>query len=87
MPCHFCGVVNTICFWGPRPVKSWKRPVPPVISVPMLAGGFVFTWAMLQKESILGVALGALLLAMGAFGIVIALLGCDNCVARAFGEF
>jgi hypothetical protein len=53
----------------------------------MLAGGFVFTWAMLQKESILGVALGALLLAMGAFGIVIALLGCDNCVARAFGEF
>lgn len=57
-----------------------------MISVPMLPGGFVFAWAMFQKESILGVALGALLLAMGAFGIVIALLGCDNCVARVFGE-
>ncbi len=86
MPCHFCGVVNTISYWGPRPVKSWKRPVLLLISVPILAGGFAFAWVMFQQQSIAGAVLGLFVLAAGACGIVISLFGCDDCVARLFGD-
>jgi hypothetical protein len=88
MPCRFCGIVNTICYGGPRPVKSWKRPVLLVVSLPILAGGGAFGWVMFfSKASIVGAVLGLFVLAMGACGIVISILGCDNCVARFFGEF
>jgi hypothetical protein len=86
MPCHFCGVVNTICYWGPRPVKSWKRPVLLIGFVPVLAGCFAYAWVMLQHQSIPGAVLGLFLLAAGACGIVISLFGCDDCVARLFGD-
>lgn len=86
MSCRFCGAVNTLCYWGPRPVKTWKRPVLLVISVPIVIGGFAFAWAMFGHQSILGVMLGLFLGAAGIFGIVIALLGCDECVARYSGS-
>jgi uncharacterized membrane protein HdeD (DUF308 family) len=86
MPCRFCATVNTICFWGPRPVRSWKRPVLLIGSVPILVGGFAFAWVMFQQQSIAAALLGLTLLAMGAFGIVTSLLGCDDCVARLFGD-
>jgi hypothetical protein len=41
---------------------------------------------MLQHQSIPGAVLGLFLLAAGACGIVISLFGCDDCVARLFGD-
>jgi hypothetical protein len=86
MPFRLCGTINTICFWGPRPVKSWKRPALVICSVPILGGGFAYAMAMLQVQSIVDLVLGLILLAMGACGIVTSLVGCDDCIARLFGD-
>jgi hypothetical protein len=87
MPCRFCGIVNTICYWGGRSVKPWKRPLLFIASVPFLAGGLAYAWVMVQQQSVAGTVLGLIVLAISAGGIVISLRGCDDCVARFFGDF
>jgi hypothetical protein len=86
MPCRLCGTVNAVCFWGPRQVKSWKRPALLICSIPLLAGGMPFAWVMLQMQSIAGAILGLFIFAVGACGIVTSAIGCDDCVARLFGD-
>jgi len=86
MPCPFCRVVNTVCYWGPRPVKSWKRPLVFVASVPITAGGLAFAWVMFEKQSVAGVAIGLFLAAVGALSFGVAIWGCDQCVARLFAD-
>lgn len=85
MPCRFCGTVNTLCYWGPRPVKAWKRPALLVGSVPIIVGSLAIAWAIFG-QSIIGVILGLFMSAVGAFRVVISLFGCDECVARFFGD-
>ena len=87
MPCHFCGAENKICYWGPCPVKPWKRPVLLALSALFLIGGAAFAWTTFCQENAAGVILGAFPSALGALGIVISLFGCDECVARFSGRF
>jgi len=56
-------------------------------SVPILVGGFAYAWVMFQQQSIAAALLGLIVLAIGALAIVTSLFGCDDCVARLFGEF
>jgi hypothetical protein len=79
-------VVITICFWGPRPVKPWKRVGLLIASVVILAIALVSGWAILLRNSYVGAVLDLSLWAMGIFGIVIWRRGCDECVARCFGD-
>jgi len=87
MSCRLCGTVNTICFWQAGPVKPWKRWVLLIGSVAVLLLGFSLASDLLQAPSIVGAFFALLILAMGAFGIVVSLFGCDDCVARCFGDF
>jgi hypothetical protein len=86
MPCLFCRVVNTLCYWGPRQIKAWKRPVLCVLSVPILLGGLAFTWAMFDKQSVAGAGIGLFIAVVGALGIGVSLRGCDQCVARMMAD-
>ena len=84
--CQFCPVVAKIAFWGPRPVRSWKRPVL-----------FVFALAILLVSGALIVIVPGPLSPFTWFGFVVLALvcilglstsikGCDACVARLFGD-
>lgn len=86
MPRHLCNPINAICFWGPQPVKSWKRPAMLAVSVPTLVGGIAFAWTMPQIQTLGGAAFCFVLLALGISGIVTSSAGCDHCVARLWGS-
>jgi len=64
-------------------VKPWKRWVLLTGSVPILLLGVA---GMFQTQSIVSAVLGLLISVMGAGGIVVSLFGCDDCVARFFGD-
>jgi hypothetical protein len=86
MRCYFCKLINTLCFWGPRPELRWKRPWLFAISAVSLT---VLTVAvsMSRSESFLVFyVLGPFVIAMSILGIVTSIGGCDACVARLFGE-
>jgi len=85
--CPTCRIVQTVCFWGPLKAVSWKRPALLLASTLIIAGMIVLaisvvapahgTWQWLLLAPIL---------AFGVMGLVVALLGCANCVARIFGS-
>jgi len=83
--CRLCRVVPVICFWGPRPEKRWKRPGLFAASVLItLLGAVVF--APNLPAAIVLYALFGFILAVGIFGIVVSVFGCNACVARTFGD-
>lgn len=85
--CPYCKVVNTICYWGPRPEAKWKRWVllasalPFAVSVPGALCVLGWTVAGLGASALL-----APLFLLGVLGVLVAIHGCDACVARIFGE-
>ena len=85
MPCRFCGVVNTLCYWGPRPIKSWKRPLLLVASVILTVGGLAGAWIVFEQGLVVAF-LSSILAALGALGIAVSLFGCNKCVARLFAD-
>ena len=87
MSCSYCTVVNKLCFWGPRPEKEWKRPSLFLGSL-LLCGGFGYLlWLLLGHENYFFFAVLAVPLVAGSvLGIVVAVRGCNACVARLFGE-
>ena len=87
MPCPYCKTVNTICFWGPMPERTWKRPWLFVFSL-VLSGGFgTLIWLFWAKEDSLAFAgLSALLVVAGILGLMVSIKGCNACVARLFGQ-
>ena len=85
--CPYCKIVNTLCFWGPRPYARWKRPTLFFASVLLTAGFGALAWWMLQRPGNgLTVVLSGLLALVGVLGVAVALHGCNACVARLFGE-
>lgn len=85
--CNYCWVVQHIAFWGALREATWKRPVLLICSL-ALVGVFAFaTWVQLgQGESNVFICLSVLLAALGFLGVLVALKGCDACVARLFGS-
>jgi len=85
--CSYCKVVNTICFWGPRPQASWKRPVLVLCALPFFIGIPALFWVFLGRQEI-GVLwlLGIPLFLLSVLGLLVALRGCNACVSRLFGE-
>jgi len=85
--CPYCTVVNVVCFWGPMRERPWKRPVLFVASA-ILAAGFgaalVYTWSKYPRWGLRVMLMS--LVVVGAFGVLVALRGCDACVARLLGS-
>jgi hypothetical protein len=85
MTCPVHKAVNTICFWGPRPVKSWKRPALFALSLPFVLGAIALWWYF-GGRGFAAIWPIVIAVAIGGFGTVVSLFGCDECVARGFGE-
>lgn len=85
--CSCCRVVQFVAFWGALREATWKRPVLFICSL-ALGGGFAFaTWVQLgQGGSGVSIFLSALLTALGCLGVLVALRGCNACVARLLGS-
>jgi hypothetical protein len=83
--CRLCQPVSLICYWGPRPERKWKRWGLFVCSV-LIAGFAVFMFMPRYPDAITLYGLSGLLFLMGIGGAVVALLGCDACVARLSGD-
>lgn len=88
MSCKLCPIVDRVCFWGALgPVKRWKRPVLLACSVAILGLGIFYCVLLLTRpHNAANIALGILTLAIGMFGLIVSWLGCDECVAKAFGR-
>jgi len=85
--CSCCQVVQFIAFWGALREAVWKRPVLFIFSLALGAGFAFATWVQLSKgESGVSIFLSALLAALGCLGVVVALKGCNACVARLLGS-
>jgi hypothetical protein len=84
--CSYCRVVQLIAFWGAQREAGWKRPVLLICSL-LAFGIFAFaTWVQSGKgESVAAISLSVLLAALGFLGVLVALKGCNACVARLFG--
>lgn len=85
--CQYCKVVNTVCFWGPRPEATWKRPVLLLCALPFVVGIPVLFWVFWERQ---GTAvlwlLGVPLFLLGVLGLLVGFKGCSACVARLCGE-
>jgi hypothetical protein len=69
------------------PERTWKRPWLFILSL-VLGGGFgALIWVFWAKEDSWAFAgLSALLVAASTLGLLVAVKGCNACVARLFGS-
>jgi hypothetical protein len=85
-PCPTCRIVQTVCFWGPYKVASWKRPALLILSI-LITGGLLalasFVIALPNTTWLWFLVVPVL--AFGVLGVVVALRGCLNCVSHIFG--
>ena len=86
MRCYFCKVINTLCFWGPRPEMRWKRPWLFAICAVSLTVLMVAVSMSREESFLVSYLFGPFLIAISLLGIVVSIGGCDACVARLFGE-
>ena len=85
--CPTCPTVQAVCFWGPLKVAAWKRPTLLALSALVVAGLLALavfslattraTWQWFLLVPMLG---------LGILGLVVALRGCPDCVARISGS-
>ncbi len=91
MNCKFCKPVNMICFWGPRKEAGWKRPILLVCSLGFALGIGAILWLTTfhatGPELVLVVLPALPFSLLSVAGLVVALAGCDACVARLLGEY
>jgi peptidoglycan/LPS O-acetylase OafA/YrhL len=88
MSCACCKSVNTICFWGPRRPARWKRPVLFVLSLVAVVGLSALIWTFKARpDALFFNGLAAIFVLAGLLSVVVAVRGCDACVARLLGEF
>ena len=87
MTCPYCPTVNKLCFWGARPERPWKRPVLLVLALLLSGGSGALLWMLRDRPNyLLFAAVGGLFLMASILSVLVALHGCDACVARLFGE-
>ena len=88
MACPTHTIVDKVCYWGPRPIRKWKRPFLLLGSIilAILASAFIFLVCERQPYISL-LVLGFGILSGAVFGIIVGLVGCDDCVAKLSGDF
>ena len=85
--CAYGGIVNTLCFWGPMPEATWKRPLLLLSTIPFLAGVPALFWAFRDhKDAAVLYVLGGTLFALALLGLMVGINGCRACVARMAGS-
>jgi hypothetical protein len=85
--CIYCSVVNRVCFWGPYPKASWKRPLLLLCATPFLVGIPALFWLFRDhQDPIVLYVLGVPLFIFATLGLLVGVRGCDACVARMSGS-
>jgi hypothetical protein len=85
--CLYCKVVETVCYWDPMPVKSWKRPVLFLTSAALTACAVIALHLTMDRgDAQFLSALAALFMGFTLLGVAISFRGCDRCVARFLGK-
>lgn len=86
--CTTCRIVDTVCFWGDKPQKQWKRPTLFIISIMALLCGIVLLNINIGKSSMgpFTILLSSFLGFILVTGIVVSVIGCDRCVAKLIGD-
>ena len=87
-PCALCPIVGKIAYWGPRPVRLWKRLALFFCSLAILGLAFMLIGVVgTEFFSHPGYSiLTAFLLGISIGGFIVAFKACDSCVARFFGD-
>jgi|JI10StandDraft_1071094.scaffolds.fasta_scaffold3588262_1 hypothetical protein len=86
-PCKYCKSVTSVCFWGPLAEKPWKRPVLLgicTVSALCFLAAIAYFLPDLPHPALFTAFL--MFLAVSIFGILVAVKGCDACVARLLGS-
>ena len=90
LSCAYCNTIKHVCFWGARSPAKWKRPVLFVaagvfaIGIPVVV---VLTWKGASAWAYTFLSLGAVGFAASILGVLVAVRGCQACVARILGDF
>jgi hypothetical protein len=85
--CLYCKVVETVCYWEPLPVKSWKRPLLFATSAALTACSVVALRVTLDRGDVQFLsALSGLFMVFTLLGVAISFRGCDACVSRFLGK-
>jgi hypothetical protein len=85
--CLYCKVVETVCYWEPLPVKTWKRPALFLTSAALTAGAFLALRFTIQRGDVQFLsALSAIFMGFTLLGVAISFRGCDACVSRFLGK-
>jgi hypothetical protein len=85
--CLYCGLVNFMTLGDPPPVTKWKRPVLLVAGIVLTVSSVLalrFAWERIDGTFFATVS--AILNIIALLGVVIAVRGCDTCVARFLGK-
>jgi len=69
------------------PVRPWKRPTLFAVSALIGSGFFALGWLAEDNQDMGEVAAVVIGMLIGLIGAVVAVFGCDKCVARLFGDF
>ena len=86
--CSTCSITNIIFFWGDMPQRKWKRPTLFIICMVSLVGGSALFYVSEHPNAsssftiCLAIFIGLILL----LGLIVSIVGCDKCVARALGS-
>jgi hypothetical protein len=87
MPCACCNTVNSVCFWGPRTERPWKRPLLFLLALCFAVGGCALLWMLRDRPNYgMFVLIAAPLTIAAVLSMYVALAGCNACVARLLGE-
>jgi hypothetical protein len=85
--CPYGGIVNTLCFWGAMREATWKRPLLLVCSIGLQVVFVTLFWIHRHDKGIAVLSIGTgFFIAVGLLGIMVAINGCDACVARMAGS-
>jgi hypothetical protein len=85
--CLYCGLVNYMTVGDPPPITKWKRPVLLVAGIALTVSTVLalrFAWE--RPDGMFFASVSALLNIIALLGVVIAVRGCDVCVARYLGK-
>jgi hypothetical protein len=85
--CPYGGIVNILCFWGAMREATWKRTLLVVCAIALVGMFLPLFWIHRHDNGMVGTwILGGFLVTLGLLGIMVAINGCDACVARLCGN-
>ena len=85
--CLYCGFVKVVSLGDPPPVTRWKRPVLFVAGIALtICTVLALRFAWERTDGVFFAAVSALINIIALLGVVIAIRGCDVCVARYLGR-